>query len=473
MKKYLYSILLLFVVFLTGCGTKDVVYDTENTVDGSTDEEEKESEAGSGSMLSETLGIPDGNWKEEIGSGADKILIRAMVEVPEVTDMYTQEVSEHYYTPEEQKKIAEYFMDADTIQVNKKAVTTKEWVQKALNYYSDQLEVEEDVVPFGGTKEYIAMLSNEKKRLEALINEIPSINDVSESVQDYSENHYIGSKGDVEYTLSFDVDAETNTSSWTLEAVDGNNFTEGTIGKYAPWHNAASTERNDNICEMTKEQACLKAEELCRALGISDMKVAEVYDLVLLKENDETDGISILEFSEYNGYSIELTRNIHGVNVDIDLYYGDGTYLDTTTTEKPYDLEKVIVELNDKGIISMSYEGCMTAEDVGNAVKLLSFEQVQEIFRKELEGLGGESDTWRNLSLVYTRITDETMPDQYCYIPAWRLKGDSVAAKDNIWINAIDGSRIDPDKAGFIYYVSPKEHLKNMWIYFDRDNPDY
>ena len=473
MKKYLYSILLLFVVFLTGCGTKDVVYDTENTVDGSTDEKEKGSEAGSGSMLSETLGILDGNWKEEIGSGADKILIRAMVEVPEVSDMYTQEVSEHYYTPEEQKKIAEYFMDADTIQVNKKAVITKEWVQKALNYYSDQLEAEEGTVPYSGTKEYRAMLSNEKKRMEALINEVPSIDDVSESVQDYSENHYIGSKGDVEYTLSFDVDETMNTSSWTLEAADGNDFTEGTIVKYAPWHHAAVTEGNDNICGMTREQACLKAEELCMELGISGMEAAQVHDLELWVENDESDGSGILEHSEYNGYSIELTRNIHGVNVDIDLYYGDGTYLDTTTTEKPYDLEKVIVELNDKGIISMSYEGCMNAEDMGNAVKLLSFGQVQEIFRKELAGLRGELDTWRNLSLVYTRIADETMPDQYCYIPAWRLKGDSVSAMDNIWINAIDGSRIDPDKAGFIYYVSPKEHLKNMWIYFDQDNPDY
>lgn len=495
MKKYLYSILLLFVVFLTGCGTKDVVYDAEETVDGNTAEEGTgEKESGSGT-LEQTLGIENNTWKEQIGSGRDTIFVNAKVNVPEVTDMYTQEVSEHYYTPEEQKKLAEYFMDEDTIRVNKEAVITKEWVQKRLDYYSEILEFEEEESSLHSSKEYIAMLTNEKNRLEDLINEAPAMDDVSDTVQDYSENHYIGSKGDVEYTLSFNVDEETNTSSWTLEATDGDDFAVDEIEtRFKPWHVATPYYEGDNICEMTREQACAQAEELCEKIGISDMKAVGICDLQFFLARGGEDGFWQFgasdvydEAYEFNGYYIVLVREINDVAVDSTIYDGDGIYLDTNTMEKPYDKEKVVIELNDKGIISMTYEGCLTAKEVGNEVKLLSYDQILEIFRKELESLEKEMDTWRSLSLVYVRVADEAETDQYRYIPAWCLSTDQIfggitygpiasfgttLADYTIWINAIDGTRIYPDKAGFVHYTTPNEYSKDMQVYFDREE-DY
>lgn len=497
MKKYLYLVLLFCAMSLTGCGTRDVVYDIEGTVDSNTAEEGTEPAESSGGTLAQTLGIESNTWKEHIGSGKDTVFVNAKVTVPEVADMYTQEVLEHYYTPEEQKKIAEYFMDADTIQVNKKAVVTKEWIQKRLDYYSEILEFEEEESSPYFSKEYITMLTNEKKRLEDLINEAPAMDDVSDTVQDYSENHYVGSKGDVEYTLSFDVDEETNTSSWTLEATDGNDFSVDEIEpQYKPWHEAALFYEGDNICEMTREQACAQAEELCEKLGISDMKAVGICDLQFyLARGGEDDfrefgPASVYnEAYEFNGYYIVLVRKINDVAVDSTIYDGNGIYLDTNTMEKPYDKEKVTVELNDKGVISMTYEGCLTAKEVGNAVKLLSYDQVVEIFRKELEDLGKEADTWRSLSLVYIRVADEAETDQYCYIPVWCLSRDQLfggitygpsasfgttLADYTIWINAIDGTRIDPDKAGFVHYTTPNEYNKDMQAYFGMDdNMDY
>ena len=454
--------MMAFIVALTGCSTKDIAYDVNESADGM----EETSMESRGAMLSETLGIVNNNWKENIETGVNTAFVRAVVEVPEVTAMYTQEVTEHYYTPEEQKKVAEYFMDADTIRVNKEAVHTREWVQERLDYFSRMVEPDDDFVYAYWNKELLIMQSNEKKRLESLVNEAPAMDDVSDIVKDYSENYYIGSKDSMEYTLSFDMDEETNTSSWTLEAV-----------KYkTDLHETPAFDLRGTIREKDRKEACQKAEQLCRELGISGMKV-----------------LGIRKYYTINGYHIILVRNIGGIEVDNNLYHGDGFYLNTETTEKPYDREMVVVNLNNQGIISMTYQGCLAAKEVGNAVKLLKFDQVLESFRKELGESAEKAETWKKLSLVYARVADETNPNQYSYIPAWCLStdelfggsaygddpggiqgnGTSTMARYTFWINAIDGSRIDPKQAGFIHYIAPEEQLRNDRIYFDWEEDDY
>lgn len=479
MRKYLYLFLMLCTIFLVGCGTKDIVYDTENTVGNNTSEEQVEPEESSGGTLAQTLGIEEDTWREDIGSG----VINAAVEIPKVTDMYTQEVTEHYYTPEEQKKIAEYFLDADTIQVNKNKVISKEWVQKRIDYCSEYIDSIEQAEReyFEGTgrqhsPERLSSIqetfSDEIDRLTNLMNEVPSISDVSETVPDYSENYYIGSKGDVAYTLSFDMEEETNTSSWTLEAMNSNDFSSEQMSQgTASWHEPGlSSSDEENICDMTREAACARAKELCEQLGITDMEVVVASDLMFYTQTGDTAPY------EYNGYYIVLVRHINGVAVDSATYRyhgADEEIFDAKSTDRAYDREKVIVELNDKGIISMTYKGCMTAKEAGNAVKLLTYDQIQEIFRKELSGLK-EKRVFNHLYLVYARVADETKTDQHCYIPVWCLSEaplcevmdfgydesgifTEVTPDEIIWINAMDGTRIEPDKAGFVYYSTPKD----------------
>lgn len=492
MKKYLYLILILCTISLTGCGTRDVVYDMKDSVDSDTAEGQASLSKSSGDTVAQTLGIEEDKWKEEIGSGANKINIYAKLEIPEVTDMYTMEVSEYYYTPEEQKRIAQYFMDTDTIKVNKSKVITKEWIQKRLDHFHILLrnyEVDEEYNQ-SNDEEYAELLhdrkvvSNELDRFTELLNAAPNMNDVSETVKDYSENYYLGSKGDVEYTLSFDMDEEYNTSSWKLEAVDGNDFTSKKISETEKdWRGAWMDGQGDheNLCVLTREQAGEKAEELCGQLGISGMKAAAICNLAIFLERGQEGSIES-EYTvpyELNGYHVVLVRDMDGVAVDgVTYYYEDGTFLDRETTEKPYNKEKVVVEFNDKGIISMTCEGQMSVKEKGNAVKLLSYEQVQEIFRKELSSIQMEKEgTFAYLYLMYKRVMNEDMPDEYCYIPVWCLSTrnlhetfgwgvdtsgvfTSVEPSDVLFINAIDGNRIDPEKAGFIDYYDIMDNLK-------------
>ena len=493
MKKYLYFILILCAISLTGCGTKEVVYDTKDSVDSNTAEGETASVESSGGTVAQTLGIEEDKWKEEIGSGADKIYINAKLEIPEVTDMYTLEVSEHYAAPEEQKKIAEYFLDTDTIRVDKNKVFSKEWLQRRLDFVRTRMEnYEADEEAYQYSDESRAeyqhnrqVLSNEIDRLTELINAAPNVSDISETVKDYSENYYLGSKGDVEYTLYFDMDEENNISIWKLEAVDGNDFTSKKISsevKKNDWRGAwlGEQDEHENLCAMTKEQASKKAEEICGQLGISGMKIEVINDLKIDLERGQ-EGIIESEYTipyELNGYSVVLVRDINGVSADgVTYYHEDGGYLDRETTEKPYNMEKVVIEFNDMGIISMTCEGQMSVKETGNAVKLLSYEQIQEIFRKELNGIQvGEEGNFSYLYLMYKRVRNEEMPDEYCYIPVWCLSTKKlyepaglgitsgiyvgVDVSDVVFINAIDGSRIDPELAGFIDYHDIMDNLE-------------
>ena len=467
MKKYLCCILILCVISLTGCGTKEVVYDTEETVSSNNDEEEAK-ETRRGTSLAQSLGIEEDMWKEEIGAGSDTVTMYVKFVIPDTTGMHTQEVTEHYYTPEEQKEIAEYFLDADTIRVDKNKVISKEWLQKKIEFYGGAIETYEqqakerfeddgtelDWVP-GEKKRF----SDEMERLKDLIDEAPSIKDVSDTTPDYSENYYFGSKGGVEYTLSFDMEPATNTSSWKLEAVDGNDFSSKQISEIATtWHQWSLDGDDENVCEMTREEACTRAKSLCEQLGITGMEVETAYNLMLTYQQELFSEEAYVPY--YEGYYVVLVRKINGVAVEDDIKYYSGS---AATTEQSYDKEKVIVELNDKGIIAMTYQGCMTAKEVGNEVKLLSYEQIQEIFRKELSKLEGKWEFIR-LYLKYVRVMDAEKPDQYCYIPAWLLSDESLidtaeaGINDGmIWLNAIDGSRIDPEKAGFVYYSTPKD----------------
>ena len=489
MKKYLYLILILCAISLTGCGTKDVVYDTKDSVNSNTAEGETASVESSGGTVAQTLGIEEDKWREEIGSGADKIYINAKLEIPEVSDMYTLEVSEHYAAPEEQKKIAEYFLDTDTIRVNKNKVISKEWLQRRLDYLRGRMVNEEYYD--SSDEEYAKslhnnkVLSNEIDRLTELINDAPNVSDISETVKDYSENYYLGSKGDVEYTLYFDMDEGNNISSWKLEAVDGNDFTSKKISsevKKNDWRGAwfGEQDEHENLCAMTREQAEKKAEEICGQLGISGLKIEVINDLVIYLERGQ-EGIIESEYEvpyELNGYSVVLVRDINGVSVDgVTYYHEDGRYLDRETTEKPYNMEKVVIEFNDTGIISMTCEGQMSVKETGNAVKLLSYEQIQEIFRKELSGIQmGEEGKFTYLYLMYKRVRNEQMPDEYCYIPVWCLSTEKLYelaglgitsgifvgadVSDVLFINAIDGNRIDPEKAGFVDYHDIMDNLE-------------
>lgn len=194
--KKIYICVFLLLIVLTACGRKEVVFDEEEI----TSNGEAIAEGDSDETLKGSLGIGDEwKWSEEIQINNEKVSIAAEIMVPDVADMYTMEVSKHYYDAEDKKKTVEYFFDADSIKVDLEEVPTKENIKADIEKCNTMIEAESQADISDANK--IALLNSERKRLEALMNAAPDTNDMKEEPDDYSQNYYKGTRDEMEYKL--------------------------------------------------------------------------------------------------------------------------------------------------------------------------------------------------------------------------------------------------------------------------------
>ena len=443
-KKALFILASLWLAALTGCGQEEVSYGETADLDGQEEVVEKHSSG----TLRDLLGMKEEHmWEENIEGKDGSVKIKAVITVPDTSNLYTMTATKYSLTADDKRKIAEHFMDADTIKVERDFVLTKERIQAEIDEQESRIaelsvsNVEEETIAYG---EQI------KGKLEEQLLSAPSADEVKEEPGDYSANYYIGSKGDQKYRLVFGDDYWYG-SPWYTD--NSGIFSWGIVKtEYSDEENEKLQSDADND-KITEEEACLLAKRICGELGLSDMSVVQVDKL---EPSDRAIGLS------WTQYEIYLVRNINGVPLDGNIYV-ERPYLEEAFTIRPYEQERVWVTINNLGWVGISYEGSMKVEEIGDAVRLLSYSQIQELFRKELESMEiEESDSlpiWRVLELSYMRVADESNPDLFCYIPVWRLSrqnddwGD-YSTKDNIWLNAIDGSRIYPDEVGAARFVN-------------------
>lgn len=433
---------MMVMVALTGCGKKEVAYDE------ATDTKEQEAVTESSSVLLEDmLGVGDATmWKENIEGVNGTIDIGATLVIPDTEHLYTLETEKYYVTAEDKKRIVEYFADADTIKVDKELVPTKESIQK-------EIESNDEFIPvIGDDVEQLAIYQYEQERLKGLLENARTPDEISEGPGDYSEDFYIGSKDGVDYTFSFYADESRNRSAWRVE---------GHIEGQGMYTNDMQTDQN-NQCSMTKEEAEQKALKVCEELGLPPMAVVITYDLEwppIVEEQDDEEQENVPW--DVNGYVVRLARAVDGVAAEITKYFEDEKYVDGETTVLPYSTEYVEVTLTDDGILGAYYQGILTKGEMGEPVKVLSLEQIEEIYRKEMEKEDTGIESWQMLELTYMRVADENNSNKFRYIPAWKLyvgyernRFMMETLGESVWINAMDGSRINIEEVGSAYYMN-------------------
>ena len=423
-KRALFIVAGLWIVALTGCGQEEVIYGEDTALE----QRENIDENHASGTIRDLLEMGDEEeWEDSIEGKGETIKVKAKIKVPDAANFYTKTATKYYLTKEDKKRIVEHFMDADTIKADTRYVLTKEDIQEQIDRIKEYIEELSVTEPLEYNKLQAAYEERYMEKLEQQLASAPTNNDaIKEEPGDYSANHYIGSKGNVEYSLSFESDwysdAPSDICSWTL-------FRE----------EDESTLLSANQEIITQQQACSQAERICEELGLADMMVIKV-------EGKAEEDIA---------YVIELVRGINGVEVDGNPYGVLEPYDEEETVVTPYKPEKIRIGIDARGFSFISYENCMKGGETGDAVKLLSYSQILEVFRRELETMetekGEKSITWMRLELSYLRVADESDPNLFYYIPVWRLgRGfeDSYLTTDNIWINAIDGSRIYPEEVG-------------------------
>lgn len=446
MRKGFYVICGLFLMSLMGCGNKDVPYgsDTSQVASTKTTQMQEEIQEMPEGVRAE-LGIGDEQmWKETISNGDIEVSIKADLNLPDVTELYSMTVSEYYLTKDDKQRITQYFMDADSIKVNKEWENSKESLQSEIEACDECIHLE------GADSHMISFYESEKERLTAALADAPSMDEISEDVGDYSANAYIGSKNDIEYEMRFYADEERNQSAWTLDAISTAAFLDTDVPSEEIIYYNSYMDMSNNAASMTKEEAQEEAVKLCQELGLPMMEATGVYDLEWM----------VGEQQEYNGYTVTLARSIGGCAADNYRYVSTKEW-DGESMQLPYGVESVEVLLNDKGIIGVKCIGLLTAGELSSPVKLLSFDQIKEILSEEVCGAEYADFTgeWSSLTLSYIKWENTEKENEYTYIPVWKLSQWGApsdrsimleVSEVNIWINAIDGSRIDPKDIGIV-----------------------
>lgn len=442
---------MLVMAALTGCGKEEAAYD-----EGAAAKEQEAFTESSSLLLRDMLGVGnETKWKERVEGMNGTIEIDADLVIPDTEYLYTMEAEKYYVTAEDKKRIVEYFADADTIKVDKESVPTKENLQKQMEINGETISILEEG-GYAADALRLPLYRYEQERLKALFENAKTADEISEEPGDYSEDFYIGSKGDIDYTFSFYADESRNRSAWRVEGHIDGEF-------YDAWSLHAD---QDNQCSMTKEEAEQKALKICEELGLPDMAVAITYDVEWLADNSfpkDEDEIVYNPEMDVNGYAVWLGRAVDGVPTEISRYFDEDKYLDIEKETLPYSTERVQVILTDDGILGVFYQGILTDGEMGEPVKVLSLNRIKEIYREELKKVDAERGLGerRMLKLTYMKVVDENNPNKFRFIPAWNLsvwdemtveQYESTVTFCSIWINAMDGSRIDAEKMGSVYY---------------------
>lgn len=419
-KRALFIIAGLCLAALSGCGQEEVVYGEDI---GSKEQEEIQENQAS-ETLRDLLGVGDEKrWEETIEGKMGTIKLYAEIKVPDTAKLYTMTATKNYLDKEDKKRLVEHFFDADTIKVDRDATRTKESIRKQISeiesWFEEPLK-EEDIAYY---KEEIEELNEEMVSA-------PNYDDIEEDPGDYSGNYYIGDKWGARYSIWFFEDSYTDSSanvcSWNIYRKER--------------LNADGQPQDSDTDKMTEELAASQAEKICEELGLSNVSVVSVLNPDVFTEDGTRKII----------YDVNLARDINGVAVDSNMYYTQKSYAESGVTVPPYPQEDIFIAFDEFGMQGMAYYGSLKEGEMGDAVKLLSYSQIQEVFRRELQTMETEdSYAWTLLELSYLRVADESEPDVFCFLPVWRLgKNDDDGTEYNIFLNAIDGSRIYPEEVG-------------------------
>lgn len=160
-------------------------------------------------------------------------------------------------------------------------------------------------------------------------------------------------------------------------------------------------------------------------------------------------------------YGLRYTRNINGIPVNVDGYYGVGDDSDYTIGN-----ESVWITVNDDGVCWLDYRNPLkTGAVVEENVTLLPFEDIIDVFEKvsilSIQHLEIYEDLVKNVMDVreirfgYMAVKQSESVGGYYYIPVWDFYGvyypnygQTDLEFDNtpvFTINAIDGTVIDRD----------------------------
>lgn len=447
--------------FLSGCGReKNVDYD----IPGIVEEEKSGTESARSSLAQFSEGerwrenwtsntIEDAGWDGHLYMRTTEVHVDAPISVPSVNYMSVIEVEEPEFNEDYQRELAGEIFDSADI------------------YYGDLTHLPRRELETLQTE----LLSLEQKEILEQM-DMTQAKDTWCPVEAYDTDTYVGSYGGHLYQLSFTETGQPGDRSRTKQILfEPRNLQEVCPEVYQELDDLTCMAYNlgnltENECLLSKEDAEKEARLFVDALGL-DYSVVSRIDPLVWGDPERLAFLTGLEEQEdwgVNGYVVILDLGLDGIsfvnfgmeeNYSHYFYYGtEWKWLNIEFPDNPaYSLNaRLTLFITDQGIIRMEACSPMVITGVSEGVGLLPVATVKDLIKESLNKnwkqfrMDFNEKFFDELGLIYFRVRDQENPNQYSYVPVWRLATvtrdfftGQFSVRDPILINAIDGSIVD------------------------------
>lgn len=443
MKKIKSLVYIFLLVFLAGCGRKEVEYIEDTATEDSNLDVSMDN-------VYDKIGCMD-TWEEIIDAEKGK-KINAEVIVPEVRGMKIIDVENTDYVnnPQNQEnfitnitKEQVYYYDFERV--------PKIVIEKELEDIQERIETYE--ANGDPVDSWYEQYRNEQERYEKAPEDyVP--------VVEYDTYKYLFSYNDMNYTIEFYntghgkgdlIHMELHDSNQVFGEVDEDTYISVQEDSYL---------LEDNRCSMSLDEAHKLAKEFVDGLDVGEFSNACTnYIKCYCYKGD-------LEEIYNDGYIFHFTRTIDGISADGNMYTNNqNIYNEAVDTAKANGLildeysaleyeqtamEEIIIYINDKGILDMTYHSPATlGEKTTDNVALLSFDNVKKSFSYVID----EKDYYDYTNFTHMELTYFYYHDydakKVVILPVWRLTDEEPTNMflsydaQCIMVNAVDGSVID------------------------------
>ncbi len=450
MLKYLKTVILLIVcALLAGCQSTP----EKSAVVQKNDLDQQIMQTANPASSNETEDI----WQETLEQDGVKVVIDATVEIPDVASWPVIKVTPYGFTEQDAQKAVDVFMQGQPI-YEADNVRSKADIEQDIIWVNQQIEKAETDDRFD-----LGFLEAELKDYQEQYNKAPEKEPEREqSTLKFKTNP----DPNAEVSRSIYVQADLGDSTPAKFCVDVSDdclFSGLTFIRYNNHrtfydpYEATETLVGLNV---SKKDALKTAQDILKKMGVGEVT------LVYAQAGVDDYGFRLSAFSDTVSdpsrkkcYIFYFSRVVQGIPVTYAEYTnGISTDDNGATYDRVWHNELIEVLVDDSGVLRLEWQNpCTIGETLNENVKLQDFEEIKDIFRKQMFF----EKTWSVTSADKSGITIKRAvlglmrvrmkENEYAYMPVWDFIGDwesdaqTVENLSFLTVNAVDGSVINQE----------------------------
>lgn len=404
---------------------------------------------------------PDGQkWQETLAfQGGVQINVDAEVDVPKVSSFPVAEVKPHEPTKEEAQKFVDYFMKGKPL-YEPNYVHTKDYFMKyIISAQAGLAKAKNGTYDFEDKRQKdIDMYTRNLKNFQEEYDNAPAkAPDPKPAAVEFKKPDY---NTGIDKNICVKAFLEKDIPSFFGVYIMDNNESHIVFMRNDNVSYKGDFDATDTLAgvKITRLEAQAKADELLKELNMADLQLTSTKEDIGISDFLTPDSYkqALSELDRSKCFEFKYTRLYNNIPItNVEQFYGDES--ENASYDEPWSPEGVSIMVNDDGVVRFEWD---SPGDVGNVVnsdvKLMSFDDIKNIFRKQIfyQRTWGDPNKKNTmtikkaaLGLMRVKMKNE---NRYTLMPVWDFIGDFSEGTETdtkdvsfLTLNAIDGSNIN------------------------------